>query len=389
MNTIRRALVPAAALSLAALPVLGEEETAGALRFSLDYTAETWTTLSGAHSSGEAYLDNVDAVLEADLGSLVGWRDTRAVAYALYNNGRDFGGRYVGDLQGISNIETGVEAVRIFEAFVETRVGARGSLLVGLYDLNSEFDALETSGLFIHSAHGIGTEIAQTGIAGPSIFPVSSLAVRYEHAWNARWRTRAAVLDAVPGDPQHPAHTAIELGENEGALVVAETERSLEDGKLLGGAWRYTAEFPDGLASARLGRPSENAGNHGFYLRGEWRPGPLSWFARVGWAAPRFNAVEWFGSLGAVYEGALASRPEDRVGIAVALAESSDRHRRARALAGMQTASRELAFELTYEMPVGDRVVLQPDLQYIVNPGLDPTADDAWALGLRIVLSLR
>lgn len=49
---------------------------------------------------------------------------------------------------------------------------------IGLYDLNSEFDALDDAGLFINSAFGVGTDIGLTGVNGPSIFPVTSLAVR-------------------------------------------------------------------------------------------------------------------------------------------------------------------------------------------------------------------
>ena len=388
LSGMRRTSTLPAIVSFAALPVLAEEPKS-ALQFSLDYTAEAWTTLEGTASSGSAYLDNLDAVLEADLEALAGWNDTRVVVYALYNNGKEFGGRYIGDLQGVSNIETGVDAARLFEAFVETGIGSRGSLLVGLYDLNSGFDALDSSSLFIHSAHGIGTEIAQTGVNGPSIFPVTSLAARLEYRWGGGWLTRAAVLDAVPGDPEHPARTRIDLGDGEGALLVAEAERRTGGGKLLGGAWRYTAAFPDRLQSAQAGTAREERGNHGLYARGEWRSGTWSYFARLGWAAPRFNVTEWYAGAGAVYEGGWTLRDGDRVGLAFALAEVSDRYRAALALSGETVASRELAVELTYEMPLGERLVLQPDLQYIVNPGLSPSAGNAWAVGLRAVLSVR
>lgn len=387
VSAARRTSVLPTIVSLAAVPVLAEEPNGG-LQFSLDYTAEAWTTLGGTASSGTAYLDNLDAVLEADLEELADWNDTRVVLYALYNNGTEFGGRYLGDLQGLSNIETGVDAVRLFEAFVETGIGPNGSVLVGLYDLNSEFDALDSAGLFIHSAHGIGTEIAQTGVNGPSIFPVTSLAVRLDYRWGQGWLTRAAVLDAVPGDPAHPAHTTIDLGGAEGALLIAEAERRLGSGKLLGGAWRYTAPFPDQLRNVQAGTAHEDRGNHGVYVRGEWRPGTWSFFARLGWAAPRFNAIEWYAGAGAVYDGEWTIRAEDRLGLAFALAEVSDRYRRARVLGGDIVASREFAIELTYEMPFGERLVLQPDLQYIGNPGLSDAADDAWAVGLRVVLSV-
>ena len=54
----------------------------------------------------------------------------------------------------------------------------RVSLLVGLYDLNSEFDANGTAGFFINSSFGIGAELGASGLNGPSIFPVTSLGTR-------------------------------------------------------------------------------------------------------------------------------------------------------------------------------------------------------------------
>ena len=376
------------ALTTSAPAAFGEETDTQAFRFSLDYTTEVWTTFGDAAESGAAYLDNLDAVLELDFEHLFGWRGTSGVIYGLYNNGREFGGRYVGDFQGVSNIETGVEAARIFEAFVVTEFGAQASLLIGLFDLNSEFDALETSGLFIHSAHGIGTDIAQTGLTGPSIFPVTSLAVRFDYRWSQHWLARAAVLDAVPGEPAYPKRTTVKLDSDEGALVIGEVERSTGTGKVLAGAWRYTGAFGDGLENGGLDAAHLDHGNHGVYFRGEWRSGSLAYFARLGWAAPRFNLVEWYVGMGVVYDGAATLRAGDRIGLALAHAKVSEQQSAAAEIGGGPVDADELAIELTYEAPLNDRFAIQFDLQFVANPGFDDDADVAKVAGLRFVWSL-
>jgi Carbohydrate-selective porin len=43
--------------------------------------------------------------------------------------------------------------------------------------------------------------------------------------------------------------------------------------------------------------------------------------------------------------------------------------------------------ELTYLLQVGKHVALQPDLQYIMRPGTDPTRKNALAAALRFELS--
>src|SRR4029079_15821498 len=94
--------------------------------------------------------------------------------YGLYNNSNSISEK-VGDLQGISNIETGVEALRLTEAWIDqTFAEGHGSVRGGLYRVDGEFDAGEVRALFLHPSHGTGAEFGQTGQNGPSIFPGSS-----------------------------------------------------------------------------------------------------------------------------------------------------------------------------------------------------------------------
>ncbi len=50
-------------------------------------------------------------------------------------------------------------------------------------------------------------------------------------------------------------------------------------------------------------------------------------------------------------------------------------------------AGAETAIELTYLLQIGKRLALQPDLQYVVRPGTDPTRKNALAVALRFELS--
>ena len=46
----------------------------------------------------------------------------------------------------------------------------------------------------------------------------------------------------------------------------------------------------------------------------------------------------------------------------------------------------ETAIELTYRARITDGLEVQPDIQYIVNPGTDPALDNALVFGIRIEL---
>ena len=348
------------------------------------YTFDIWRAASGGARKGARYLDNLDVVAEADMERLFGRDGALIHIYGLYNNGKSLT-NLIGDAQATSNIETGTKAVRLYEAWINQKIGTNASVKVGLYDLNSEFDALDAGGLFMGSAHGVGTDISQSGLNGPSIFPSTSLGVRLAVKPAKGWILRAAVLDGVPGDPARPKRTAIKLGQGDGALLIGEVEAPLPEGKLLFGHWRYSARFDDfASGSAR--------GNDGWYLRGEHRltheadrpDQGLSGFFRLGIADERFNMFGSFASAGLNYTAPFKGREADQLGLAVAAAFTSDQYRLA-----FPSDKSEVAFELTYRAAVTDWLAVQPNIQHVINPGANPSLGDALAFGLRTELTVR
>ncbi|WP_423603436.1 carbohydrate porin [Sphingomonas sp. MS122] len=353
------------------------EEAHGPLLLQLTYTSEVIANAAGGIERGARYLDNFDIVFEADLERVAGWTGAQLHLYGLYNNGNSISD-LVGDSHAVSNIETGVRALRLYEAWVDQKFGERVSFRAGLYDLNSEFDALDSSGLFVGSAHGIGTDFSQTGQNGPSIFPSTSLAARLQVEPARGWVVRAAVLDAVPGDPARPGRTVIRLDKDEGALLVGEVQAPLgAGGKLLLGHWRYTARFERTDGSGTTG------GNAGTYIRAEFplsvAPGrKLDGFARFGTAAGRFNMFDFFMSTGLKFTGWLPGRDEDEFGIALAAGFTSEPYRTATG-----ASASEIAVEATYRTQLTPWLAVQPHAQYIRRPSADPTIPDALVLGIR------
>ena len=359
--------------------------------FAATYTADLWSNTRGGRARGVRYLDNLDLTLTVDAGAAFGWQGATLFVYALYNNGRSLSGDLVGDLQTASNIDTGgVQALRLYEAWVEQRLaGDRLSLKLGLFDLNSEFDTNDSSAIFINSSFGVGPDFSQSGRNGPSIFPVTSLAVRAQYQLTEHWRVRAAVLAGTPGDPAHPRRTAILLRPRDGVLLVGEAAYQDADTQAAIGSWHYTARFDDLLASAQAGQPVQHGGNSGVYAYFERRlthPGPstgLSGFIRVGIADQQANPFGSYIGGGLVYAGPLPGRAADHLGLAVASVALADRFRRAQALTGEPTTARETTIELTYRAPLTPRLTVQPDVQYIIHPGADPRVRDALVVGLR------
>lgn len=131
----------------------------------------------------------------------------------------------------------------------------------------------------------------------------------------------------------------------------------------------------------------------GLYLRGEAQVSGdaqkgLRAFARLGIADPHANAFGGFVGGGLLWRGLVPGRAEDDTGIAFATAiAGTDQRRVSRATYG-SADSAETAIELTHRFAVSKWLSIQPDVQYVIDPGLDPTLKNAMAVGVRAALTL-
>lgn len=384
LHKLRHA-APLATLLFPALAAEARAEEQSAARFDMAYTADIMSNLDGGMETGTRYLDNLEVSLELDAARAFGWNGATIFVNGVYNNGKGFTDSLVGDAQGTSNIEAEVQAARLLEAWVDQRFwNDRASLRAGLYDLNSEFDAIESAEIFLNAGQEMSFTLVQSGENGPSVFPYTALALRGAVNLGENLIVRAAVLDGVPGDPDHPKRTAIKLGDGDGALLVGEVEYAAEGFRAAAGYWRYTARF-EGLET---GLPRR--GNDGLYalVEGDLYEDPedprrgLALFARAGWGSAGINDFKHAFAAGGVYTGALPSRPEDKLGLAVAWVEAGAPYRRTAA-----SDKREVAIELTYRAEISENLAIQPDLQYVINPGLAPELDNAFVVGLRLELA--
>jgi porin len=106
----------------------------------------------------------------------------------------------------------------------------------------------------------------------------------------------------------------------------------------------------------------------------------------------RVNAAPFFFDAGLVAYGFLPSRPRDFAGFGVAYGSYSGDLRRAeevQALAGSVVGVQnwEMTLEVNYGCTVRPSLLVQPSLQYLVNPGGNKTIPNALAIWLNVVLN--
>jgi porin len=372
------------------------------IAFQAAYLSDFSANLYGGVQNKAVYLDNIDLTLTADLQPLLGIQNTTFFLYVLGNHGRSPMAN-AGDIQGTSNIEA-PSVWKIYELWMQ-HVFLQGklSLLLGLYDLNSEFDVMHTAGLFLNSSHGIGPDFAQTGLGGPSIFPCTSLAARIRAQPVGHFYGQIAVAQDRPPRCDNDLLEGFSFSKTEGLLLTAEfaylhdepTLSEAYDAKIAVGLYQYTTMFPDLLAAGEHDNPARKKSIPGFYVlaekviyREQSDPAQgLAAFARIGFADGRIYRLGSYTGGGLVYTGLFPGRDADQVGLAVAAAHNGDAYRQLNMRAGVRVNHSEVALELTYRAGLTKWLTVQPDFQYIINPGTVSGIDNAFLVNTRFEVS--
>jgi porin len=384
-------LLPALLLGVCASGVTAQEaEDAPGLSFSAAYTGDLRRNTTGGLAVDDAYAQAADfGVTWTTDGLLSAARMTTNLA-VMYLGGKGISGEVVGDAQGINNIEAD-QGWYLYESWVEFGFGERSnSLRAGVLDLNAEFDTPVTSGLFVSSPFGIGTELSQTGERGPGVWPLTGLGIRAAGEINPSVRWRLGAYDGAPGSDAG-GFTSTRVSRDEGALLAGELEYSSERfHKLAFGAWSYTARFAP--IDAELNPAPRARGNDGFYALVDLRLASAGKTAidgalRVGTASGRFNAFDRYAGAAITASHFWASRPGDAVGLGVAYAHTGAPYRAVQSFLAQPATAGETSVELVYRAELAGWLSVLPSVQYVRDPGADSALGDAWVAGLRFEVS--
>lgn len=336
--------------------------TENGVDIALTYKGEVGKALKrGVNEKKTSYIENLDLKITLDAEKLLSLKDTTFFIYGLGSRGSENGNSpsvNVGDHQGTSNIEAPVDDFKLYEAWVQKEFfDKKLSVLFGLHDLNSEFYVTESSGLFLNASFGIGKDLSQTGVNGPSIFPFTAPSLRIK-TQQEEYYLQAALFNAQAGDPDNLKGTHVRMGGSDGTLAIAELGMTVS-GKFAVGAWSYNRTFQ------HLNEPTE-VGNSGYYLLADHNVTEnTSAFLRYGVASNGPNEVGTCVTGGLVFDKAL--------GFGVTSATPSEANKTTSELAGTPLTT-ETTFELTYRFEVYPGFSLQPDYQYITHPAMEESA---------------
>jgi porin len=362
------------------------------------YYGEVFGNLSGGLRRGAAAEGLLTLSLALDLEKLAGWKGARVFCDALYPHGLGISGRYTGDADIVSNIDA-YDSFRLRAAWLQQDLaGGRLSIRAGMVNIDSDFFAADSAALYINSAFGIiGT--VTFNIDSP-IYPVAAPGVLVKLAPSPGFYLEAMIVSDDPGAPDgnNKHGTRFRLAGDGGAIVFAEAgfhRTGSEGAPVLEGSYKVGGYYATASFDDVHGGPPHH-GNGALYVVAEQQifRAPtadsktfrgLTGFARASIAPADRNDVPFYFDAGLNYTGLLPGRPRDTLGIGFSYERwNSD----LRTADGERVPSHhEHVLEATYLATLNDHLALQPDFQYIFNPGATGTTPNAVVAGLRFILT--
>lgn len=361
------------------------------IELGFTHKSDVLTNLSGGLKRGTVWMGNTEARVKMNLEMLLGWEATSA--YIQYHSqlGSKFNRDYVDSFVIVDNIEANNTA-QFFQAWIQKGFYEDSlSVLFGLYAIDSEFYVNDTSSVFTQTPYGMANDLGQSGMNGPPIFPVGALGLRVKYTTPGKdFYAQYALTDGVPGDPNNPRGTHIQLNKGDGTLSILElgltpqsrAEESEYFNKTAIGFWRYSAKFNDLDPLNSTLHPSQGAyflAERTLMNEKDHPDQGLSGFVRYGVASKDIHQSDWTGSLGLRYHGLIDGRDDDISALGVTVSHASATFQRLNSSLGSETS-----IEATHRIQVKPWLALQPTVQYVLHPNMNPVRQNVWIMGARV-----
>jgi porin len=393
------------------------------LDVSASYTADLAGNPVGGKSAGFTYCDNFTLDLEFQTEPLLGWHGGTLSVIALDRNGNNLSARNIGNQFTVQQVYGGTGVIFYGLAYNQRFLDDKVSFKFGRMAAGDDFASSPLYWLYMNN-----------GIDGnPQALPVSGSFSTYPWSvWGARLRAlvtpeNEAMLGVYQVTPQvsqsymhgfnwniNPGDGLMMLGQYGWAPEFFKPSarnsspvsdgKSVVDGKSLStpvaeavghglpghywmGGYYSTWSYP------QFGTAQRQNGSYGLYWHFDqmlYRMNPFRDTGLTAWSAfilcPQQNTakVPFQYNGGLVYAGMLPFRPQDVSIFGIAYGNFSSNYAQANEANLGGYANYELAYEWGYRINLTKFAYVQPDVQWIVNPGGSGTIPNALVLGAQV-----
>jgi porin len=376
------------------------------------YYAEPFYNWGGFDEGGE-YQGVVELYMKADMHKLGLWKGLCFHADGYQIHGNSITAANIGSLMPVTSLEA-ADATRLFELWFEQHLfNDKMTVKVGQLAADAEFVISEGGGYFINGTWGWPSITAADLPSGGPAYPLATPGVRVAVAPNDKINLMVGVYNGDPapqcnkagGDPQRCNDHGLDFELDDPPLLMAEGAYTYNPDGLRGiikiGGWNHFGEFADNrfdsggaliAVTGNDGRPLDhNWGLYGIIDQLIWRvpgsedPQGVGLFARFIGAPEDRNLIDFYFDGGITFSGMIPGRPADAFAIGFAYTSISDDVSAFDVDLGEPVARNyEALIEICYTFEVKPGWAIQPDFQYIFQPGGNVAGvDDAIVVGAR------
>jgi len=364
---------------------------AKAISFPFSYTGEGFGNLSGGYKRGAVYDGLLSVGVQGDLDKLIGWQGGSFLVSGLYPHGASLTDNYVHDFNGVSNIDA-YDSIRLYEAWFQQELAdGKISIRVGQILADAEFFVSDNGTLFINGAFGAIPLISQNFNA--PVFPEATPGLRVRWTATDSLSVQAGIFDGDVGDQAADNKHGLDwnLGGKEGLLAITEVAYKVngeKDNEGLRGVYKLGVFFHSSETNDAFPNAPRESDAGGYFVVDQqlWRKSGtedqgLSGFLRIGGAPGDRNTVPFYFDTGFNYKGLIPGRDKDIAGLALSYTKlSADL---CDDVGEPVESHHETILEATYKVQVKDWLTIQPDIQYIFNPGACEILPNALVAGVR------
>lgn len=370
------------------------------IEFGLSTINEVWGNTTGGLKTGSVAPSLIQFATGIDLEKLIHWKGASFYSRWAYLGGQDPGPTLTGDLFGVSNI-AGWNTFRNIELwlqqnFLENKLSVRAGQLVA----DSEFVISDYGALFINNTFGWPAFLFTNLPFGGPAFPMGAPGVRIKIEPSEAFSLKAAVFQGVYSQQINNHGFYWDFHPQDGLFYLLEAAHRYQYSNLPGqiktGVWGSSGNFLNTASTSNAFN-----GNYGVYgiidqliycphtlsdkkgIDTNDSPG-LGAFGRVAFEPSNLNLMSFYFDTGLNYKGLFPKRKNDLLGIGVTFGQmTSTGLNNIQQSQGVAPAWIDMIFELTYQAQITRFVSIQPDLQYIINPGTAQNLPNALIIGMR------
>lgn len=391
------------------------------VELSASYTNNIAGNPVGGMSQSFAYADNFSFGMQLDFEKLIKWQGLTLTVSALDRNGSNLSARNIGNQFTVQQVY-GTETVVFYALVLEQRLlEDKLGIKLGRFSTGDDFASSPLYWLYMNN-----------GIDGnPQALPVNTAFTSYPASvWGARlrvdpspeWFAMGGIYQATSLNLYRDHGLDWSMNNSDGVLVIGQvgwtpeffkkpaTASKPSDGKSLAEGKTTRPVSPDagmqGLPGhywfgayyspwqfAQFGSTETASNSYGFYWHADqmvWQESPGSdqgltlWSAFVLSPQQNISKLPFQVNSGIVYKGLVPARDHDTTMLGFVYGNFSDDYAGTVAATGAGTPSYEIALEAGYRIQVTKFAYIQPNVQWIINPGGAGNIPNALVLGAQM-----